>query len=126
MTSRAGTYSVATPSAITGADSPMYAPRKKPASTSARDPFGAVPAAATREPRNTRPPPPPGPVRDPADPEHGQARQPHPDGEQRKAREEHRHGHLQRRGDTRPAKRDLRDRAGGERGEGHGTRDRVR
>jgi hypothetical protein len=42
MTSRGAAYSVATPSAITGADSPMYAPRKKPASTSARDPDGAV------------------------------------------------------------------------------------
>jgi DNA-binding CsgD family transcriptional regulator len=36
MTSRAATYVVATPSRITGADSPVQAPRKKPASASAR------------------------------------------------------------------------------------------
>src|ERR1700756_4451800 len=87
MTSRADTYSVATPRAMTGTDSPMYAPRKKPASTSARD-FGSPgPAGAPR--RAAKDEPPAGAGDDPADDEHGQARQPHPDGEQRQAREEH-------------------------------------
>src|SRR6202012_4412466 len=51
MTSLAAKYSVATPRMTTGTVSPTYAPRKKPARTSARDSGGAVPAAAPSEPR---------------------------------------------------------------------------